>query len=92
MNTVAKTILGIALATTAGAVLGISIDSEQRSFLLSKIKAGAKVLIHGFSSIIANENVGEIESNYEASYPEGEMTSELIDIDQYETYSSKQDL
>jgi len=92
MNTITKTILGITVATTVGAVLGISLAPEQRSFLLLKIKAGAKDLMRDLSFLIKKENTFSIESNEGAFHKGGEITSELIDIDQYETYSSKHEL
>ena len=92
MNTAAKAILGISLATTVGAVLGISLTSEQRSFVLSKIKMGVQDLVHDITSLFTKENAGSVQSINKTIQSGGELTSELIDIDQYETYNSNREI
>ena len=92
MNTTTKAILGISVATTVGAVLGISLTPEQRSFVLSKIKIGAQDLVHDITSLFTKENAGSVQSIHKTIQSGGEMTSELIDIDQYETYNSNREI
>jgi len=92
MNTATKAFLGISVATTVGAVLGISLTQEQRSFVLSKIKIGAQDLVHDITSLFTKENAGPVQSINKTIHSDGEMTSELIDIDQYETYNSNREI
>jgi gas vesicle protein len=80
MNTTAKTILGITVATATGAALGMLLAPEKGSILLAKIRSGTKRFLNDFSARTSKPDV---------DHPMGEMTSELIDMDQYETYTSK---
>ena len=92
MNTAAKAILGVAVATTVGAVLGISLAPEQRSYVLSKIKVSAQDLVHDITSLFTRENAVSVQSIHKTIQSSGELTSELIDIDLYETYNSNREI
>ncbi len=86
MNTTIKTILGITVAAATGAALGAFLTPEKGAFLLTRIKDGANNFLNDFPA--RKVFSGQLERNPSM----GEMTSELIDMDQYETYTSKHEL
>jgi len=85
MNTTIKTIFGITIATATAAALGMLLAPEKGSFLLAGIKDGTYNFLNNFP---ARKVLGQLDTHPSM----GEMTSELIDMDQYETYTSKQEL
>jgi len=89
MKRTTKTILGITVATTIGAILGISLPAEKRSLLLLRIKAGVKDLMLDLSSLTTKVDTASMELDKNTSQEVGDISSEFIDIDLYETYSSK---
>jgi hypothetical protein len=85
MNTTIKTILGITVAAATGAALGTLLTPEKGAYLLARIKDGTNNLLNDFPARKVFDKLD--------MYPSlGEMTSELIDMDQYETYTSKYEL
>lgn len=86
MNTSIKTILGITVAAATGAALGAFLTPEKGTFLLTRIKDGTNSFLNDFP--FRKVFSGKLHSQPTV----GEMTSELIDMDQYETYTSKHEL
>lgn len=86
MNTTIKTILGITVAAATGAALGAFLTPEKGAFLLARIKDGTGNFLNDLPA-------RSVFSGKLGTHPSvGEMTSELIDMDQYETYTSKHEL
>ena len=84
MNTTIKTILGITVAAASGAVLRVLLAPKKDAFTFTKIKDETKFFLNDFPTVFPRK--------LDIHQPVGEMTSELIEIDQYETYSSKFEL
>jgi hypothetical protein len=86
MNTTIKTILGITVAAAMGAALGAFLTPEKGAFLLTRIKDDASNFLSNFPA--SKVFLGKPDRHTSP----GEMTSELIDMDQYETYTFKHEL
>lgn len=81
MNNTTKAILGISVATAAGAALGILLAPETIPYLKMRMRAGKSNWLHNFSKPLHPGERQASQFRLKERYYNGELTSELLDME-----------